>query len=228
MISGLIATGVGALLLLGIRLWEKRSGEKHSTSKEESKDTKKPTDGAKEGAKGKGGKGKGKVSGYYQDGLSDEVVSVSDVASAIRWMLKNAPNLKSPLGKVADDSTWTKFVRAMTAVKGVPNRVGIFGFSPKRLSELGIALDKTAPPETQYQWFIKSMTDFVDPILTQHDDDFGQAGFNVDGKPITLSGLLALAHYGGIDGMTSWLTNDRDRSKFKATTAAFNAANGLF
>lgn len=225
MIAGYVAAALTGLLLLGLRYWDRKSGGK--APKEPLKPLPKKPEG--ESPKGKG-KGKGaKVSGYYQDGIADDV-SKADIGRAIVWMVKNAPNLKSPIAPIADDDKWTKFVRALTVAAGVPGRVGIFGFSPKRLGEIEPNITSTTDqsPDAQLGWFKKSVLDYIPVILDRHDADFNQPGFALNGKPVTLSGLLALAHLAGIEGMTSWLSNDRDKAKFKATTAAFNAANGLF
>lgn len=46
--------------------------------------------------------------------------------------------------------------------------------------------------------------------------------------PITLSGLLALAHSAGMRGAASWLQNANDREKYPHTTKVFSQVNGLF
>jgi hypothetical protein len=54
-------------------------------------------------------------------------------------------------------------------------------------------------------------------------------GTEVDGVPLTLSGVLSVAHRAGLPGLSSWVVNPRDRQRFsRNTTAYFTRGNGLF
>ena len=53
-------------------------------------------------------------------------------------------------------------------------------------------------------------------------------GREIDGKTVTLSGLLALARKAGLSGMRKWLGSEADRAKVTRTTAVFDRCNGIF
>ncbi len=45
---------------------------------------------------------------------------------------------------------------------------------------------------------------------------------------ITLSGVLGVIQTAGLEGACSWLESDRDRQRFRNTTATFVRVNGVF
>jgi hypothetical protein len=47
-------------------------------------------------------------------------------------------------------------------------------------------------------------------------------------QTITLSGMLGVIQYAGLDGATSWLEHPNDRKRFPHTTQAFLHTNGVF
>lgn len=132
-------------------------------------------------------------------------------------------------------------------------RVGMFGFSYQRLCDLGLVSKpkkvrteggnswtaKWRTPEhkarflsadvgapIQVKVFTKSVADYMPEVAKRFGRALGKQ--IVPGQPITMSGLLAVAHLAGIKGLESWLREKRVRDKFSKTTAAFMAANGLF
>lgn len=210
MIGALIATGLFAGVVFGIRALDRWSYEHR---KPEKKKEEKPKAGVK-----------GEMGRLYRMG-ADMTVSQVDINDAIRWMKRSQPFLSSPLPKIVSDEAWDRYVRARCCGE-IAGRKGPFAFSEKRLTDLGEK--EPSDMEGWYRLLQKSDVDYMDDIIERHDDDFDQPGFAIEGKPITLSGLLSVAHFAGIDGMTSWLESERDRKKFRATTQAFQATNGLF
>lgn len=151
--------------------------------------------------------------------------------------------------KEVSDADWRAFLKAMAVAKSntVAQRgnVGIFQMPVRRLSDYGLMRNprKTGPdgvwtadwtidkarflsdPALQYKVFEKSMAQYRALILERYR---AAIGTSFEGKPATLSGLLAVAHLAGAEGLAKWLKNDPPRTKFKATTAAYARANGIF
>ncbi len=73
----------------------------------------------------------------------------------------------------------------------------------------------------QYEALSRSMRKMA-PKMAAH------VGRTVDGKKISLSGLLAVGHLAGEDGVASWVADPAVRQKFGQTTRNFERANGLF
>jgi hypothetical protein len=158
---------------------------------------------------------------------------------------------RSPI-REASDEQWARFVRLMQtgdlAAVTPGGQVGVFQTRVKRLQDLGLARDVrravgeggarwTAtfkPPLTlarllsdpllQYRIFAASMRRYRSEILERHRDALGK---DLEGKPATLSGLLAVAHHAG-PALASWLTNPEDRRRFQKTTAAYGHTTGVF
>lgn len=147
---------------------------------------------------------------------------------------------------------WTAFVKAMGDKKAKEvdprYRLGIFGIGARRLVDLGIMKNpkKTAykgqqgvwlaewvpphseekflnSPEAQYRSFVASMISYRRAINQQLADK--PAPPPVNGKRVTLSGLLAVAHHAGMGGLGKWLSSER---RVPATTAAFTKATEIF
>lgn len=53
-------------------------------------------------------------------------------------------------------------------------------------------------------------------------------GKEVDGKTITLSGIVGLVSAAGMRGAVKWMNSESDRTKYPGTTQVFNQMNGLF
>jgi hypothetical protein len=148
---------------------------------------------------------------------------------------------------------WTKFLLAMVReVSDVSNgHVGYFYFAWPRLVYLKLATnlrkeendkgrkiwtaDLLSPPtieeflessKLQYAAFSKSILDYLPTILRPQFTAF--VGKDIEGKRVSISGLLAVAHVAGIEGLKSWLSNPEDREKYPNTTGAFLKATEIF
>jgi hypothetical protein len=158
---------------------------------------------------------------------------------------------RSPIPE-ATDQQWARFVRLMQAgdVAAVTpsGQVGIFQTRLKRLQDLGLARDVRrvsadgsarwtatfrppltlarllADPLLQYRIFVASMRRYRSDILGAHR---AAIGTEFEGKPATLSGLLAVAHHAG-PALGSWLASADDRRRFAKTTAAYGRTTGVF
>lgn len=166
----------------------------------------------------------------------------------------NAVTYKSPLSGV-DAKAWTAYVNCS---KGASARtitpdfhMGLFAFGARRLVDLKVMKGPKrgvykgrqvwtatwVPPlninrfladsALQYRLFVNSNADYSKrflstPALQKY------IGTVIDGKKVTLSGILAICHKAGFAGAQQWLTKPKDRAKFAATTAAFKRCNGIF
>jgi hypothetical protein len=81
-----------------------------------------------------------------------------------------------------------------------------------------------ADPLIQYRIFVASMRRYRSQVLAEHRSAIGT---EIEGKPATLSGLLAVAHHAG-PALASWLTSAEDRRRFAKTTAAYGRTTGVF
>lgn len=174
---------------------------------------------------------KGKMSGLaigkmYSSGLLSSNVTHEEVASALDQLKEAGGPLKSPFQGVSDQQ-WFKFVTCMYR-DNPGKRIGVFAFSPLRIRDLTGSNNRDFSIEEEYKLLIKSLADYGPKILELYNDHFGKDDFTIDSVPISLSGLLAVAHYAGLDGMQSWVEKERDRKKFTDTTGAFQCANGIF
>lgn len=156
---------------------------------------------------------------------------------------------RSPLPGVPGRS-WERFVSIMVvaprANKTPRGRLGYFGLDARALADVGFMAGarKTAvggvpgvwsgtwrPPLTeegflgsaaaQYEALCRSMRRLrpgVAPLV----------GTPVGTRRATLSGLLAAGHLAGLAGVRSWAADPAVREKFRATTANFERANGVF
>lgn len=148
---------------------------------------------------------------------------------------------------------WTAFVRALRGSN--PREItpayhlGIFAFGMPRLVDLGMASNPkkvqkngrtvwdaewTAPasleaflssPSFQYHAFVKAVRQDLEQILAKLPH---AVGTEIDGKPATPSGLLAVTKQAGLKGLESWIADEEVRKKHSNTTAAFHRLNGIF
>jgi hypothetical protein len=176
------------------------------------------------------------------------------VASAAEAPARRTPSrAHSPLKGVTDEQ-WKAYLRALASpahADKVSGRLalGAFFFTYPRLGDLGYVRNVRkatlngrqvwtgdfVPPLTverflqdpglQLEAMGKSAQDYLPKVRVL----FGKAlGQEYEGAQATLSGLLAVAHRGGLKGLQSWLRNPKDRVMFPNTTAAYRAANGIF
>ncbi len=146
---------------------------------------------------------------------------------------------------------WMAFEKAM--VRQAPGeiepsgRLGMFAMAPRRLVDLGIvaetakgpdgkwAVSKWAEgwsaekflgdPKVQQKAFRKSMREYARTIGALYKEALGK---KVLDKPVTLSGLLAVAHVAGARGLGSWLGDKGVREKFPQTTRVFVNTTEMF
>lgn len=147
---------------------------------------------------------------------------------------------------------WLAFVHVAICGKantiGKNYRLGIFGLSVPRLSDLGVLEDCQAvgwgksrawdgkwkdpkslhdfqaQPMLQYELFARSVKEYA-------DDQALRANVNrsIDGQSISLSGLLMLAQRAGLAGMERWIGSSEVRERHRDNTTAFvKRANGIF
>ena len=182
---------------------------------------------------------------------SATVAGYARLGDALLERAKTAPdtqkfhNLQSPLPEVSGDA-WNKFVKLMATGKpedADKGRYGIFGMGTRRLVDFGLMSmpekqadgswrgtwvmkpERFAAPPLQYKVFERSMAGFHRQILDRYRD---AVRTKLDGVPATMSGLLAVAHFAGIEGLGKWLASPKMREKFKATSAAYQKTNGIF
>lgn len=159
------------------------------------------------------------------------------------------PEKPSPLPGVPA-LAWERFVTVMVVAPknhvSPRRRFGLFGIDSRRLADVGfmtVPRKTTIGTETgvwsgewqppldekkflastgaQYEAFSRSMRALV-PKVAPH------VGRVVDGVPATLSGLLAVGHLAGSEGVAGWVADPVARLKFRSTTANFEGANGIF
>jgi hypothetical protein len=161
---------------------------------------------------------------------------------------------KSPFPGV-DDLHWSLFVRALRGKdpKAItPNYyLGLFGFGMRRLVDLGLATNPhkidhngkqvwgadwvpalSPGPEKflgdadlQYKTFSKSMLNYGKQIARDMPEAVGST---LDGKTVTLSGLLAVCKQAGFEGLKAWAADEAVRASHHTTTALFEKLNGIF
>ena len=159
---------------------------------------------------------------------------------------------RSPIPEASNEQ-WARFVRLMqvgdVAAVTPKGQVGIFLTRLKRLEDLSLVHDVRrvqhagaapswtatfrppltlarllADPLLQYRIFVVSMKRYRDEVLARHRDAIGTV---IEGKPATLSGLMAVSQHAG-PALGSWLASEADRQRFKQTTAAYGRTTGVF
>jgi len=155
--------------------------------------------------------------------------------------------IKSPFPGVSDKA-WTAFVSAMASqpfgYESPKNFYGAFVFGVRRLCDLKVMKGPpkkvnglwTAPwvtpkakflgtPTLQYAALAKSMQLYAKVIAAKYQRALGTT---LEGKKVTLSGLLGAAHVAGGAGLGKWLADPTRRAKFSHVTAAYLKTTGLF
>jgi hypothetical protein len=151
--------------------------------------------------------------------------------------------MPSPIEGVSDQ-LWTAFVKKMGTAKldtVTPVGIGAFQTSVRRLVDFGVLKDPRkengtwtaewvvskpkllSDPRLQYKIFERSMVSYARMIKDRYKNAITQY--------TTLSGLLAVAHCAGPEGLGKWIQEDPnspERTKFKRTAALYEAVNGIF
>jgi hypothetical protein len=186
-------------------------------------------------------------------GLLLALGAAASAAEETRAGQRSSGRVKSPL-KGVNDEQWKAYLRAL-ASPGHADRVspklalGTFFFTYPRLADLGyvrnvrratlngrsvwtgdfvppLTLERfLREPDLQVEAMGKSARDYLPKVRVLFGKYVGQ---ELEGKKATLSGLLAVAHRGGLKGLQGWVKSARDRVTYPNTTAAYNAANGIF
>lgn len=148
---------------------------------------------------------------------------------------------------------WARFVRALEVQE--PGQVtargglGAFLYDPRRLESLGLMTNLRAVQGVRMGDFLPPLSreKFLDSRAVQvavlardlrrmraevEQAHGGQIGTAHEGRPATLSGLLALAHTAGpLRAVGSWLASadgEGDKARYPNTTAAYLRATGIF
>jgi hypothetical protein len=134
-------------------------------------------------------------------------------------------------------ASWVAFVRRMVVqppgAVGPKGQIGLFGFQPRRLAELGVTDDPIvraalrSSKRAQCLAFGRCIADLggkvkSDPVLT------AALGRELAGARVTLSGLCALAHVAGLTGARKWVSSEGDREKYQQTTTIYKRTTGIF
>lgn len=161
---------------------------------------------------------------------------------------------QSPIPGIAP-AAWSAFVSAMRGpdAKAITPTyfLGLFRFGMRRLVDLGLAhsphhrehngrqvWDATwvpalqpGPekflnnPDLQLKTFGRSMLSYAHQIATSAPQLVGSL---LDGQPVTLSGLLGVAHQAGLQGLQQWAADAKVRARFPQTMAVYRRVNGIF
>jgi hypothetical protein len=177
------------------------------------------------------------------------------LADALMSKAEKAPDrvfgFESPWRDVPSDK-WTSFVKLMAVSAPAQEkdplmfymstgRYGMFLMGVRRLVDLGImtrpkkdakgvwTAEWVMPkerflgdPKVQLKAFVASMIRLRQEVSKRYGAAFGK---NVEGAPATLSGLLAVAHYAGLEGLGKFLTGEVRK---EAAVAAYKKANQIF
>jgi hypothetical protein len=179
------------------------------------------------------------------------------LAAALKQRSASTTKLIPSPWKDVTSAAWTRFARVMAegykpASVNPKGFFGLFQLSVRRLADLGVmsaprARNVTLPngqmtrvwegtwvipqerfmtdPALQYDYFARSMDLYRNIIAEKYKQVMG---LEIEGKPATLSGVLAIAHMSGSEGIYKWLTDGEIRRKFTFVTNAFNKTNGIF
>jgi len=159
----------------------------------------------------------------------------------------------SPLEDV-DDADWTCYVRRARVARldsiSPSYRLGTFALSARELADAGLMSEAykgvhdgrkgvwlgewsdgcslaafLASASQQYDALMKLTQIQARAIMARHR---AVLGTQIDGREVTLSGLLAVARKAGLGGLRQWVTSEEDRAAFPESGALFARFNGLF
>lgn len=163
--------------------------------------------------------------------------------------LSMLPRESSPLPGVPRAS-WERFLAVMVVApktsKTSRGRLGYFGTDARRLADVsfitnprkcrvggedGVWTGEWVAPLTE-QKFLDSAEAQLEAFARSNRRMASKAaphvGRVVDGRRASLSGLLAVGHLAGEEGIAGWVNDPAVRRRFAATTGNFEKANGIF
>jgi hypothetical protein len=192
-------------------------------------------------------------------GLTKTADALKEQAEAKRLVMDSERQplpkvLFAPATWALDDAKWTAYANATGDQKyqtvSPKGYLGRWLLGPKTALTLARYTDKAGtfrPPLTRERFLLSPMLQY-DAFLTMtkaHYNEIARRGWLdllpesgagarldalvVEAKPVTLSGLLAVAKQAGIAGLERWIKQtDAERAKYPNTMAAFRRANGIF
>jgi len=102
----------------------------------------------------------------------------------------------------------------------------MFRYHPRRVQQAGHSAEAwLASPALQVKTFARDQRRAAGLIAAELRGELGKVHA---GRPATLSGLLAVAHAAGPEGLRSWLARPTDKTAYPNTTAAYLRATGAF
>jgi len=159
------------------------------------------------------------------------------------------PEKASPLPGVPM-AAWERFLAVMVVAPKTcrtrRGRLGYFGTDARRLADVsfverprkcrvggeeGVWTGDWVAPLTEEK-FLGSAEAQLEAFARSNRRMVAKAaphvGRIVDGKRASMSGLLAVGHLAGEDGIAGWVSDPAVRQRFTATTKNFERANGIF
>jgi len=179
--------------------------------------------------------------------LSDES-GYPQLGEVLRQKAEGAKKLIESPWKDVTSSAWTRFASTVAGPYKVNSinpkgMFGLFQLTVRRLTDLGIMSE---PKKTNGAWtgtWVVPMEKFLTDATLQYAtfarsmdlyraiiaEKYKQViGATLEGKLITLSGLLAVAHMAGAEGLGKWIVDPEQRKRFEHVTAAYKQATGIF
>lgn len=161
----------------------------------------------------------------------------------------NFNELLSPSPTRISNEAWRKYVKAsITGKTGTISKgynLGLFLMNMRTLEDFGYTKnvkkqsdgtwrgDWIAPyslerflkePKLQYEAFLKMTSNHMSAIDGRHKSSINS---EIEGKKVSLSGLLGVAKQAGLGGLAKWLTEDSSVRKSN-TTKMYLRTNGIF
>jgi hypothetical protein len=179
----------------------------------------------------------------------------ADTLEAAQALASGPPGARrsSPLDGVAD-AAWGEYVRRMTvahpASVSQSFRLGQYAFDGRELADAGwmtqvrkgrwrgrdgVWLGTWASgrsfeaflrdPEQQYDALVELTRRHAGEIRARYGGRFGAV---LEGQPVSLSGLLAVARKARLSGLRKWVDDPADRAQWSDTTALYRRFAGIF
>jgi hypothetical protein len=189
--------------------------------------------------------------------ISDLAGPDSDGAVDVDGMAAEHLTHTSPIHEATDEQ-WTALVDALAVgLPGEVNEdgtLGRWGIGYRQLRDLGLVEEtELREPYVAWRWkldeagrtvpFLEAQAAFLADegaqymalaqVLAHHyqaliSDEDKLLGREVDGRALSLSGLLGLARKAGLSGLRKWIASPSDRAKFSRTTEFVDRCNGIF